>query len=33
VVADGVTADVLERFGHESLEDVFLHLARQGDPV
>ena len=33
VVADGVTADVLERFGHDNLEDVFLHLARQGDPV
>src|SRR3954447_37550 len=31
VVADGTTGDVLKRFGHESLEDVVLHLARRGE--
>jgi ABC-2 type transport system ATP-binding protein len=28
VLADGPTADILERFGHDSLEAVFLHVAR-----
>jgi ABC-2 type transport system ATP-binding protein len=33
VVADGTTDEVLEHFGHDSLEAVFLHLARQGEPA
>ena len=28
IIADGLTADVLERFGHDTLEAVFLHVAR-----
>ena len=28
VVADGPTDQILARFGHESLEDLFLHVAR-----
>ena len=28
VLADGSTAEVLDRFGHDSLEAVFLHVAR-----
>ena len=28
VVADGPTDDILTSFGHESLEDLFLHVAR-----
>jgi len=31
VIADGPTDDVLERFGHDSLEAVFLHVARTQD--
>jgi ABC-2 type transport system ATP-binding protein len=28
VVANGITADVLTSFGHDSLEELFLHVAR-----
>ncbi len=30
IVADGRPADVMERFGRENLEEVFLHLSRGG---
>ena len=28
VIADGPTADILSSFGHDNLEDMFLHVAR-----